>query len=118
MQLTISNGKIVSARTGGAALPGFFGSAFMDTCPALNAPVMQACRQPLPLNEQQCSIDPASPELFFYSLQYDHTVKRFDTEWLERDAGIAQPIRRCQVVLKDLHMVHMSMCLSGPLFVS
>ncbi len=59
--------------------------------------LMQACRQPLPESEVAASLDPEHPEIFFYSMQYDHTVKRFETEWLERDAGIKEDPLRCEV---------------------
>lgn len=57
----------------------------------------QACQEQLPENEEAASLDPDNPEFFFYSLQYDHTVKRFETVWLERDAHIKQPTRRVEV---------------------
>ncbi|CAL8463715.1 g3249 [Coccomyxa elongata] len=59
----------------------------------LTAEELQACQEKLPENEEAASLDPDKPELFFYSLQYDHTVKRFETVWLERDAHIKQPRR-------------------------
>lgn len=39
-------------------------------------------------------------------MQFDHTVKRWETEWLQRDAHIRKPTKRCQVaVLSRLYVI-------------
>ena len=57
----------------------------------------QACQEQLPESEEAASLDPDKPELFFYSLQYDHMVKRFETVWLEQDAHIKEPTKHVEV---------------------
>lgn len=56
----------------------------------------QACMRPPPKPGQE-SRDPDRPEVFFYSMQYDSTVKRWEDCWLEEHAHLSRPPLRWKV---------------------
>lgn len=56
----------------------------------------QACRQPPPKLGTE-NRDPDNPEVFFYSMQYDSTVKRWEDTLLEEHAHLREPLQRWQV---------------------
>ncbi|BDA48406.1 probable DNA (cytosine-5)-methyltransferase 2 [Coccomyxa sp. Obi] len=67
----------------------------------LTAASEQACMHPPPKPGQE-SRDPDHPEVFFYSMQYDSSVKRWEDCWLDEHAHLRQPPQRWKGLLPFL----------------